>query len=158
MKQMDKSDSSKFTFREAKVVDVEGIQIVRRSVIENVLTTPELVTDEICLDYMVNRGKAWVCENAKRIIGFSIVDLSNNSVWALFVDPDFEKKGIGSTLHKLMLNWYFNQTNESICLGTDPDTRAELFYRNAGWSEVGRLDNGEIKFEMSFDRWKRQNI
>jgi len=31
-------------------------------------------------------------------------------------------------------------------LSTDPGTRAERFYRENGWEETGRQDNGEIIF------------
>jgi hypothetical protein len=38
-------------------------------------------------------------------------------------------------------------------LGTAPGTRAEEFYRKAGWKETGTHGNGEIKFEMSYGNW-----
>ena len=54
-----------------------------------------------------------------------------------------------------MMNWYFNQTDDAIWLGTAPNTRAESFYRKAGWNEVGTHGQGEIKFEMTAEDWKR---
>jgi hypothetical protein len=53
-----------------------------------------------------------------------------------------------------MLNWYFGQTDSTIWLGTSPLTRAEKFYRAAGWKEVGVHGKGEIKFEMNANAWK----
>ena len=47
-----------------------------------------------------------------------------------------------------MLDWYFENYDKTIWLGTSPNTRAENFYRANGWKEVGRRKNGEIKFEM----------
>jgi GNAT superfamily N-acetyltransferase len=41
------------------------------------------------------RGKGWVAETEDQIVGFSIIDLKENNIWALFVHPDFENKGIG---------------------------------------------------------------
>lgn len=140
-------------FREALAADIQQIQIVRNSVRENMLSDPSLVTDNDCLEYITNRGKGWVCELDGRILGFSIVDLREYNVWALFVHPDFEKQGIGRKLHDLMLNWYFSQTNHLLWLGTAPQTRAESFYRKAGWSENGTHGKGEIKFEMSSKNW-----
>lgn len=70
--------------------------------------------------------------------------------------PEFEKKGIGKKLHDVMLNWYFDQTRDSVWLGTSPGTRAETFYRKAGWTEIGKHGNGEIKFEMSYDEWSNR--
>ena len=44
------------------------------------------------------RGKAWVCEISSQIVGFAIVDLKENNIWALFIDPKFEKKGDRATI------------------------------------------------------------
>ena len=142
-------------FREARVEDISEIQIVRNSVKENVLSNPALVTDKDCEDYITRRGKGWVCVTEDRIVGFSIVDLVDHNVWALFIQPGFEGKGIGRKLHDNMLDWYFDQTSATIWLGTSPDTRAEKFYRAAGWKEVGIHGKGEIKFEMDASLWKR---
>ena len=61
--------------------------------------------------------------------------------------------GIGLHLHYLMMDWYFSQTTEKVWLGTAPNTRAEKFYRQRGWKEVGMHGKGEIKFEMSHSDW-----
>ena len=139
--------------REARVEDIPQIQVVRNSVRENTLSNPDLVTDKDCEEFITERGKGWVCEIERKITGFSIVDLNDNNIWALFVDPDFEKKGIGKKLHDIMLDWYFTQTKESVWLGTSPNTRAEIFYRKSGWNEIGMHGKNEIKFEMTFDNW-----
>ena len=143
------------TFREAQKGDIKQIQIVRNSVAENTLSNPDLVTDEACLDFITNRGKGWVCEIDNHIVGFSIVDLKKNNIWALFVHPSHDKQGIGRQLHDFMLDWYFNQTSENVWLGTAPKTRAENFYRKLGWIEIGTHGNGEIKFEMTYTNWKK---
>ena len=141
-------------FREAGVTDIPQIQVVRNSVKENTLSNPALVTDSDCENYLVNRGKGWVCEIDGRIVGFAIVDLIDHNVWALFVQPGFDKKGIGKTLHDDMLDWYFSQTDLTIWLSTSPGTRAEKFYHKAGWKNVGMHGKGEIKFEMAAASWK----
>lgn len=139
--------------REARIEDIPQIQVVRNSVKENTLSNPDLVTDKDCEEFIAERGKGWVCEIDGKITGFSIVDLKDNNIWALFVDPDFEKKGIGKKLHDIMLDWYFTQTRENVWLGTSPNTRAELFYRKSGWNEIGIHGKNEIKFEMTFENW-----
>ncbi len=143
-------------FREAGVTDIPQIQDVRNSVKENTLSNPALVTDSDCENYLVNRGKGWVCEIDDRIVGFAIADLLDHNVWALFVQPGFDKKGIGKKLHDDMLDWYFSQTDSTIWLSTAPNTRAEKFYRKAGWKEVGMYGKGEVKFEMSKADWKNR--
>ena len=136
-------------FRKATIADVPQIQIVRHAVKENRLSNPALVTDEDCKIYITEKGRGWVCEIENRIVGFSIADLKDKNIWALFVHPEFDGKGIGKKLHDTMLDWYFNQTKETVWLSTAPNTRAEKFYRKAGWNEVGKHGNNEIKFEMS---------
>jgi GNAT superfamily N-acetyltransferase len=140
-------------FREAKVDDIKQIQVVRNSVKENTLSDPNLVTDKDCEEFITTRGKGWVCEIENKIVGFAVVDLKENNIWALFIDPEFEKKGIGQKLHKIMLDWYFSQTKETVWLGTDINTRAEKFYRKAGWTEVGLNGSNEIKFVMTYEEW-----
>ena len=149
------------TFREAKSEDIKQIQIVRNAVTENTLSNPDLVSDEDCFEFITKRGKGWVCEFDNQIIGFSIVDLRDRNIWALFLRPEFERQGIGRKLHDLMLDWYFEQTKTNVWLSTSPKTRAEFFYRKAGWAESGIHGNGEIKFEMTHENWEkhsRQNI
>ncbi|MGX7666143.1 GNAT family N-acetyltransferase [Flavobacterium pedocola] len=140
-------------FREAHIEDIPQIQIVRNSVKENTLSNPALVSDADCEEFLFKRGKGWVCETDNRIVGFSIADLEDNNIWALFVHPDFEKKGIGRKLHDLMLDWYFGQNKETVWLGTAFDTRAEAFYRKAGWTATGMHGTKEIKFEMTASEW-----
>lgn len=129
------------------------MQIIRNSVKENMLSDPGLVPDADYEKFMIRRGKGWVCEVNDRIAGFAIVDLQAHNIWALFVHPDFEKLGIGKLLHDTMLEWYFNQSHDTVWLGTAPNTRAETFYRKAGWAEAGLNGKNEIKFEMSYSQW-----
>jgi GNAT superfamily N-acetyltransferase len=130
---------------------------VRFAVKENVLSSPALVTDKDCEEYITVPGKGCVCELDTVITGFAIADLQDKSIWALFVHPEYEKKGIEKKLHDDMLNWYFSKTKEPVWLTTAPGTRAEMFYRKSGWKETGRKPNGEIKFELTIDDWKNKN-
>jgi GNAT superfamily N-acetyltransferase len=139
--------------RVAEIKDIYQIQVVRNLVKENRLSDPALVPDSDVEDYITRRGKGWVCEIDGEVVGFAIADLVDNNIWALFIHPGFERIGIGKKLHDEMLNWYFSQTDKTVWLGTSPKTRAELFYRKAGWKEVGVHGKGEIKFEMTKDEW-----
>jgi len=140
--------------RVAEIKDISQIQVVRNLVKENRLSDPALVPDSDAENYITRRGRGWVCEINGQIVGFAIADLVDNNIWALFIHPDFEKLGIGKKLHDKMMNWYFSQTDKTVWLGTSPKTRAELFYRKAGWKEVGVHGKGEIKFEMTKDEWR----
>ncbi len=141
-------------FRQATIKNIPQIQIVRNSVKENQLSNPSLIPDELVEEFITKRGKGFVCEIDKKIVGFSIVDFAENNVWALFILPDFEGKGIGKKLHQLMLDEYFSQTKETIWLSTAANSRAELFYKKQGWRNAGFHGN-EVKFEMSFEDWRK---
>jgi len=141
-------------FRVAEIKDIPQIQVVRNLVKENRLSDPILVPDNDVEDYITRRGRGWVCDINGHVVGFAIADLVDNNIWALFIHPDFEKSGIGKKLHDEMMNWYFSQTDKTVLLGTSPKTRAELFYRKAGWKETGMHGKGEIKFEMTKDEWR----
>ncbi|MHA4893775.1 N-acetyltransferase family protein [Pedobacter sp. PWIIR3] len=140
-------------YRGAQLSDIKQMQVVRHLVKENTLSNPDLVPDKDVAYYITVKGKGWVCEVDGIVVGFSIVDLEEKSVWALFVDPAHAEKGIGKELHRLMIDWYFKQTKDKIMLGTAPNTRAERFYALQGWDNVGSYSNGETKFELSFDNW-----
>jgi len=140
--------------RVAQIKDIPQIQVVRNLVKENQISDPALVPDSDVQDYITRRGRGWVCEINEQIVGFAIADLVDNNIWALFIHPGFEKLGIGKKLHDEMVNWYFSQTEKTVWLGTSPKTRAELFYRKAGWKEIGMHGKGEIKFEMTKDEWR----
>jgi len=142
--------------REARITDIPAIQRVRHAVIENRLSDPALVTDRDCEEYMFQRGRGWVCETEGMIVGFAIADLKEHNIWALFIDPAFEGRGIGRQLHDMMLDWYFSQTKETLWLSTAPQTRAEKFYRRAGWQETGIHGKNEIRFEMNYTDWNNK--
>lgn len=143
-------------FREATVNDIDNYMVVRMAVKENVLNNPALVPREDNIAYLTKDGKGWVCEIDEKIVGFSVVGLTQRNVWALFVLPEFEGKGIGRKLHDIMIDWYFSQTNDTIWLGTEQNTKAENFYKNRGWTVVGMHGADETKFEMKFEDWQRK--
>lgn len=141
-------------YREATLEDIEKMTMIRMSVNENILSDIALVTHQDYVNYLSNFGKGWVCEIKDKIVGFAIVGLQQKNIWALFVDPKFESKGIGKHLHDIMMEWYFNQTKEKIWLSTSPNTRAEKFYLMQGWKRAGMHGAKEVKFEMSCEYWK----
>ncbi|GAA4469137.1 hypothetical protein GCM10023093_28020 [Nemorincola caseinilytica] len=143
--------------REATLADIPQMQVVRNSVRENVLSDPALVPDADYVTYMTEYGKGWVYEADGHVVGFAIADLLHNNVWALFLHPAYERRGIGRRLHDAMLHWYFSQTAATIWLSTSPGTRAAAFYRTAGWQETGTYDKGEIRFEMRAEQWRERN-
>jgi len=133
--------------RKAILTDVPALKAVRSSVVENMLSDPTKITDDDYDWYIANRGVA-VWEEDGEIVGFSAADPRDGNIWALFVVPDFEGNGIGSTLLAEACACLKAAGIGRAWLTTDPNTRAERFYRAAGWEHVGAKDN-ELLFERS---------
>src|SRR3954463_1512153 len=120
-------------FREATINDIRKLHSIRIAVKENILPDPSLITESDYENFLTIHGKGWLCEIENNIVGFAIIDLKEKNIWALFVHPDYERKGIGKQLQEIMLDWYFESNDETAWLGTSPGTRAEKFYRRSGW-------------------------
>lgn len=140
--------------RTATIKDIPALSLIRLSVKENILNNPLLVTENDYVKFLTTHGKGWLCEIDDQVTGFAIIDTDDNNIWALFVNPDYDKKGIGRNLHDTMLDWFFGQSNDDLWLSTSPGTRAEQFYTKAGWRATGITKSGEIKFEISSSDWK----
>ncbi|MEX0900857.1 MAG: GNAT family N-acetyltransferase [Gammaproteobacteria bacterium] len=122
---------------------------IRLEVVENTLTDPGRVSRGMYHDYLTTSGRGWLCEVNRRAVGFSVASLDDKTIWALFVHPEFEGRGIGKELLTLAVDWLFEQGAESISLTTDPDTRAERLYQAAGWERGEHIANGEIRYRLS---------
>lgn len=134
--------------REATIDDVPTLLHLRMQVHENVLSDPGLVTGEMVAEAITTKGQGWVFEEADQILGFSIAYQEDPSIWALFVLPGQEGRGIGHGLHEAAVNWLWSKGIDRIWLCTEPKTRAERFYRDRGWHETGTQDGGDIRFEL----------
>jgi len=141
-----------FTFREATGADMPGIAHVRTSVIENLLTREQLdqrgITNESVAASFLADCKGWVAEHGGKVVAFSIADRASRSIFALFVLPAYERRGLGSRLHDLALNWLWDNGAEPVWLTTGPGTLAATFYECRGWTAVGDQPGGDVRFEI----------
>lgn len=133
--------------RRATAEDVADMMALRLSVRENRLFDPGQVTAEDCLSY-VRRGHMWVWEEDQEILGMSASDCETGWIWALFVRPGHEGRGIGRALFAAACEALRAAGFRTLRLSTDPDTRAARFYRAAGWREAGYTPEGELIFEF----------
>ena len=151
---MSRKDDRSLTLRAAVEKDIAEMHRVRMSVRENALRDPSRVRLEHYRQMLTRDGRGWVATLGDRIVGFAVVDLVRQNFWALFVDPAHEGEGVGRRLHGVMVDWAFAAGATRLWLTTDPNTRAERFYLAAGWERAGREPNGEVRFEMSRERWR----
>ncbi len=119
---------------------------LRLSVTENRLSDPSRVTREIYEDYILRRGRGWVAEADGAILGFCIAAL-DGEVWALFVRPGCEGRGVGQALMRACVDWLTAQGVGEAVLETGAGTRAEAFYRRFGWIEAGR-GRADVTFKL----------
>jgi GNAT superfamily N-acetyltransferase len=138
--------------RLASEADIGEMQRVRMQVRENRLLNAARVLPSDYHRMLTADGRGWVADIADRVVGFAIADLSRANIWALFVDPDFQGRGIGRGLHDKMVHWLFEAGVDPLWLSTEPGTRAEGFYEAAGWRRTG-FQEGELRFELSREAW-----
>lgn len=139
--------------RRANGFDTEALFRVRTGVRENYQSRDELaglgVTPESVRAILADENhSSWVAQAQGKIVGFSITDLLEGYVFALFLLPEFEGYGIGRKLMEL--------TERDACLagktalwlstGNDPFLRAYGFYQKLGWRTDGFLADGQVVF------------
>jgi GNAT superfamily N-acetyltransferase len=127
--------------------DIPAAHVIRLRVRENQLSDPSVVTEQDYHDLMARDTMSWVCNVDGILAGFVMVDVEKQNLWALFVAPEHEFKGIGRALHVIMIEQYFTKAN-TLRLSTAPKTRAEAFYKRAGYNVVGETKSGEVMFEI----------
>lgn len=133
--------------RPALPADIPVMHTIRLRVRENRLSHPSVVTEQDYHDFMARDTMSWVHEKDGVLAGFVMVDVEKQNLWALFVAPEHEGKGIGRALHESMLAWYFRR-GDVLRLSTEPNSRADAFYRMAGYRYCGESANGEAVFEL----------
>ncbi len=115
---------------------------IRLAVNENRLRDPGRVTPQMYEDFLERDGRGWVAQIDGVTVAFSYANRLDGSIWALFVDPEHEGKGLAKVLLGLATAWLFESGFAEIMLDTGTGTRADLFYARQGWtrSDAGAAD------------------
>jgi GNAT superfamily N-acetyltransferase len=132
--------------------DMGGTFRVRTSVTENALSLEQLermgITPASVAASLARCARGWVAEMDGRIVAFAIADAETRSIFALFVAPGFEGRGLGSSLLEPAVRWLHSQGNGGIWLTTAPNTRAAAFYARRGFVVTGREPDGSLRLEL----------
>ena len=133
--------------RPAALGDIPRIFEIRNTVGENRLSDPSRVTEADTVRF-IDDGALWVWQEADGLVtGFSGSDKRDGSIWALFVAPGHEGKGIGRALLKSACEALRAFGCRLASLSTDPGTQAERHYRADGWTVTGTNEKGELVFQ-----------
>ncbi|MBU9843891.1 GNAT family N-acetyltransferase [Rahnella sp. FRB 231] len=143
--------------RAAQFSDVDGVFLVRTSVIENHLSREEMrrmgITESVVGDMTKKGHCAWVaCDNGE-IIGFSMILREKGclyGLYGLFVLPEYEWRGIGRRLTVLAEQELFRH-HEIAWLEIDENSRAAKFYMQLGRGNKANLDGTFIRLEKQRD-------
>jgi GNAT superfamily N-acetyltransferase len=138
--------------RDAHIADIPAIFSIRTSVVQNHLSMAQLaamgITPETVHAVITAGRSLWVAEVDGVPVAFSMADVEDACVFAMFVLPAFEGHGIGRLLMQRAESVLFEH-HDVIWLETagDIDVRANGFYRALGWRPVDMQDNGDIRYE-----------
>lgn len=135
------------TFRQANSYDIPLMSAIRLAVRENILSDPNRITQQMYEDHLELLGRGWVAEINGEIVGFSYADKTNSSIWALFILPTHEGKGLAKQLLNLATVWLFEQGNDCVRLSTGAETRADRFYAMQGWTKQ-RVEGGDAFYHL----------
>jgi ribosomal protein S18 acetylase RimI-like enzyme len=138
-------------FRRTLSSDIEGLFALRARTRENPISREHLASlgitsESIAQDMAAGRVKGWVCSHGLDLVGFCNGDTHTGEVLVLAVLPDFERKGIGTSLLSRVVELLRSAGCGALWLAASPDptTRAYGFYRSLGWRPTGeKAHNGD---------------
>jgi ribosomal protein S18 acetylase RimI-like enzyme len=136
--------------RLALPTDIEGIFEVRTSVKENHLSREQMeqmgITKNVVTDMIGKSRCAWVAVDDGKVIGFSMILPDEGCLFAAFVLPEYEGKGIGRSLVELAEQELFKH-HKTAWLETDKSSRAAKFYTRLGWVKKEEVSESDIRLE-----------
>ena len=139
-----------FFTRVAQPSDINSMFDVRTSVVENHLSREELQQmgiNEIVVADMIEQNRcAWVAIVNDKVLGFSMILPDEGCLFAAFVLPKYEGRGIGRRLVELAEHELF-KNHELVWLETDKNSRAAQFYMRLGWGNKSYINSNDIRLE-----------
>lgn len=133
--------------RQADPADIPALWRIRLDVRENLLNPARVPPGAV--EWFVQNAPVWVWDEGGEVRGFSAGDPRDGSIWALFIDPAWEGRGIGRALIARACASLAAAGHRTATLDTEPGTRAEAFYRRQGWEDRGLDATGERLFSRA---------
>jgi hypothetical protein len=140
--------------RSVRRADIPEILEFRKASILGI-TVPKATREAEYRDYLIEHGKGWLCIQNDQIVAFGAVDIEASNLWALMVNSLSQEYECGNKLHEILLDWYFAVKSDPLWLSADSGSGEEAFYLTRGWHRTGIMANGEMRFEMTQEIWKK---
>lgn len=141
-----------FAIRPAVRGDVDAMFRIRCAVTENTLSVAELaelgITPAAIAERVTASPCAWVARDQGQVVGFAMVDLDDACLFAAFVEPAHQGRGLGVQLIQACETALF-QRHARAWLETAGDSRAARLYARLGWVRTEDLGNGDIRMEKA---------
>ncbi|MBN1844557.1 MAG: GNAT family N-acetyltransferase [Sedimentisphaerales bacterium] len=134
-------------FRQILETDIPALLAIRSATRQNAIPPERLaamgITTSSVRDMLQTTHHGWLCEDGGRVVGFAIGNGRTGEMWVIAILPDYEGRGIGGRLLRLVEDWLWHRGWRRIWLTTDTDTRLRAygFYRQQGWIDDGVRKN-----------------
>lgn len=106
------------------------------------------ITESAVANMIEQNQCAWVATLNDNVIGFSMILPDEGCLFAAFVLPEYEGRGIGRSLVELAEQELFKH-HETAWLETDKNSRAARFYMQLGWGKKKNINGTDIRLEKS---------
>lgn len=132
--------------------DVDSLFEIRTSVEQNHLSREQMaalgITPQVLGQAIEDSKCVWIAEVEGQPLAFVMIDRETGELFAMFVRPGHENRGLGRRLMWVAEAALFEQ-HERIFLITDgrQDIRANGFYQRLGWVLAGQADNDDVRYE-----------
>ncbi|MCX0498474.1 N-acetyltransferase [Erwinia billingiae] len=104
------------------------------------------ITESVVADMIEKNHCAWVATDNDKIIGFTMILPDEGCLFAAFVLPEYEGRGVGRRLVVLAEQELFKH-HEIAWLETDKNSLAAKFYMQLGWGNEISINGTDIKLE-----------
>ncbi|MBW3163717.1 GNAT family N-acetyltransferase [Ferrimonas balearica] len=132
--------------RRAGLADIASLQAIRHRISEYPAERDR--PDTLYARYLSRQGRGWLGNDGQGDRGFVVVNLNDCSIWALYVDPDCQGKGLGRVLLQQGCRYLFWRGARRISLRTLAHTSALGFYQHLGWHVEQQHEAGQLELVL----------
>lgn len=117
---------------------------------DDLLASVGITAESWAKDIQDGASPGFVCTAADEMAGYCFGSAKTGEVLVLAMHPNYEDRGIGKELLRLVVEYLQAQGHDRpfLACSPDPSVRSYGFYRHLGWSSTGSFDdNGDEVLE-----------